>query len=64
MTDATLIYPAAPRIGWDKVAGLGRLTFGIGRRLDLPAEYGLQGDREFGWAGLSLGHCYAALSWR
>lgn len=63
-TQPGLIYPAAPPIGRDFVGSIGRFTFSAGRRLDLPREYGFQGDRELGWASIHLGYCYVGFGWR
>jgi hypothetical protein len=60
--DTTLVYECAPRIGRDIVLFGGRLAFG--RRLDLPAEWRVEGDRQLGWAGLRLGYCYVNVAWR
>jgi hypothetical protein len=61
--DTTLTYAAsAPRIGRDVVLLGGRLAFG--RRLDLPREFRLEGDRYLGWAGIHLGYCYVNVCWR
>jgi hypothetical protein len=60
--DTTLVHAAAPKVGRDVVLLGGRLAFG--RRLDLPAEWRVDGDRELGWAGLRLGRCYVNVCWR